>query len=321
MFVKNPEYFLAIVKERSISRAAERLYLSQPYLSQYLAKLESVLGVVLLDRSHTPLRLTPAGELFHAYLERQGYLDRQLESDLRDLQDKKRPMLHIGVSPWRGSTLLPDVLPRFAQHYPDVQVVLHEAPVPQLGDLAAGSITDFCFMQIPGELEELTYEVVMYERVLLIGHRDHPLLRGMDSPAGAPRPIQLSLLENERLIMLPSDWRLSKLLHNIFSVHSIEPHNILITTNNTTAINLVAEKMGFAFLQESGIQRTPYLDRLSCFTIGEPPLTCPLAVVYKKNGFLSPAARTFIDLTKELYRPFDRPPAGEIPPLTGCDGV
>ena len=54
MFVKNPEYFMAIVKERSISKAAERLYLSQPYLSQYLAKLESNLGAVLLDRSHSP---------------------------------------------------------------------------------------------------------------------------------------------------------------------------------------------------------------------------------------------------------------------------
>ena len=44
MYLKNPEYFLTIVKERSISRAAEKLYLSQPYLSQYLAKLESNLG-------------------------------------------------------------------------------------------------------------------------------------------------------------------------------------------------------------------------------------------------------------------------------------
>ena len=62
MYVKNPEYFLTIVKERSISKAAERLYLSQPYLSQYLAKLEGTVGAMLLDRSHTPLTLTPAGE-------------------------------------------------------------------------------------------------------------------------------------------------------------------------------------------------------------------------------------------------------------------
>ncbi|MGI5963788.1 MAG: LysR family transcriptional regulator [Lawsonibacter sp.] len=302
MFVKNPEYFLAIVKERSISKAAERLYLSQPYLSQYLAKLESSLGVVLLDRSHTPLRLTPAGEVFFAYLERQSYLDRQLVSDLRDLKDKRRPVLHIGVSPWRGSTLLPDVLPEFTKQYPDVQVVLHEASVPQLTDLAEGSVTDFCFMQIPDDLTTLTYETLMRERVFLIGHRDHPLLQGLDSTYANPMPFpDLRALEHERIIMLPSDWRLSKLLHNTFSVQNFEPQNTLITTNNTTAINLAAENMGFAFLQESGISRTPYLDRLRCFTVGEPPLTCPIAVVYKKNGFLSPAARTFIDLTKECY--------------------
>ena len=308
MFVKNPEYFLTIVKERSISRAAERLYLSQPYLSQYLAKLEHSLGVVLLDRSHSPLSLTPAGEVFHAYLERQGYLDRQLVSDLQDLKDKKRPVLHIGVSPWRGSTLLPDVLPQFSQEYPDVQVVLHEVPVPQLVDLAEGSVIDFCIMHIPSDLSELTYELVMRERIFLISHKDHPLVRGMDSSYDNPHHFpDLRALERERIIMLPSDWRLSKLLHNTFSVHNVEPQNILITTNNTTAINLVAENQGFAFLQESGIARTPYLDRLACFTIGEPILPGPMAVVYKKNGFLSPAARRFIDLIQRQYSRFNQP--------------
>ena len=309
MFVKNPDYFLTIVKERSISKAAERLYLSQPYLSQYLAKLENSLGVVLLDRSHSPLRLTPAGELFHAYLERQSFLDRQLVSDLRDLRDKKRPVLHIGVSPWRGSTLLPDILPLFEEQYPDVQVVLHEAPVPELGELAEANVIDFCVMQPPDNLTELTYEPVMRERIFLVCHRDHPLLQGLDSGRGDPRPFpDLRLLEHERVVMLPPAWRLSRLLYNTFSVHSVEPQNLLVTTNTTTAINLAAEKLGFAFLQESGVSRTPYLDRLACFTLGEPPLTCPLAVVYKKNGFLSPAARTFIDLVKEFYSRFDHKP-------------
>lgn len=307
MFVKNPEYFLTIAKERSISKAAERLYLSQPYLSQYLAKLEANLGVVLLDRSHTPLKLTPAGQLFHAYLERQSFLDRQLISDLRDLQDKKRPTLHIGVSPWRGSILLPDILPLFAKEYPDVQVVLHEAPVPELGGLASGNVIDFCIMHIPGDLTDLTYELVMREHVFLVGRRDHPLLCGMDSPYCAPKPFpDLRLLERERVIMLPSDWRLTKLLQNTFSVHNVELQNILITTNNNTALNLAAENMGFAFLQESGLSRTPHLDSLACFTVGEPPLTCPMAVVYKKNGFLSPAARTFIDLIRTYYSRYDR---------------
>ncbi len=307
MFVKNPEYFLTIAKEHSISKAAERLYLSQPYLSQYLAKLEGSLGVVLLDRSHSPLTLTPAGELFHAYLERQSFLDRQLVSDLRDIQDRKRPVLHLGVSPWRGSILLPDVLPLFEKQYPDVQVVLHEAPVPELGALAEANVIDFCVMQPPSDLTELTYEPVMRERIFLVCHRDYPTLQGQYSAYNDPKPFpDLRLLEHERLMMLPPDWRLSRLLYNTFSVHSVEPQNLLITTNTTTAINLAAEKLGFAFLQESGVSRTPYLDRLACFTVGEPPLTCLLAVVYKKNGFLSPAARTLIDLIRAFYSRYDQ---------------
>ena len=207
MFIKNPEYFIAIVKERSISRAAERLYLSQPYLSQYLAKLESSLGVVLLDRSHTPLKLTEAGELFYAYLERQDYLDRQLVSDLQDLRNKKRPVLHLGVSPWRGSVLLPEVLPLFESHYPDVQVILHEAPVPELEELAVGGVVDFCIMQVPDNLIELSYETVMREHVFLVGNREHPLLKGLESSYDDPKPFpNLRLLERERLIMLPSVW-------------------------------------------------------------------------------------------------------------------
>lgn len=308
MFLKNPEYFLTIVKERSISRAAEKLLLSQPYLSQYLSKLESRLGVRLLDRSHTPLTLTDAGKLFQAYLDRQGYLDRQFVSDLHDLQDRKRPVLHIGVSPWRGSTLLPDVLPAFTEQFPDVQIVLHEAPVPELGELAAASVLDFCIMHIPADLSELVYELVAQERIFLISHRDNHLVKGLNSTYENPKPFRdLRLLENERVIMLPSDWRLAKLLHNTFSVNHVELQNILVTTNNATAINLAAENMGFAFLQESGIARTPYLDRLACFTVGDPPLICPVAVVYKKKGFISPAARTFIELTKECYRQFDSP--------------
>ena len=307
MFVKNPEYFLTIAKEHSISRAAEKLLLSQPYLSQYLSKLESKLGVQLLDRSHTPLKLTAAGELFHAYLERQGFLDRQFVSDLRNLQDSKRPVLHIGVSSWRGSILMPDILPSFAKEFPDVQVVLHEAPVPELGDLAAANVLDFCIMQIPQDVSELTYELVMRERVLLVGHKDNPLFHGGRSSYEDPKPFtDLRLLERERVIMLPEEWRLSKLLHNTFSVNNVELQNILVTTNTTTAVNLAAENMGFAFLQESGIARTPYLDRLACFTVGEPALTCPMAVVYKKNGFISPAARTFIDLTRNYYKKFDQ---------------
>ena len=106
MVPKNPEYFLTIAAERSVSKAAERLYLSQPYLSQYLARLEKELGARLFDRSHTPLMLTPAGELYRSYLESVSLLGRRLDSQLSELQEHKGNTLHIGVAIWRGSVLL-----------------------------------------------------------------------------------------------------------------------------------------------------------------------------------------------------------------------
>ena len=60
---RNPEYFLAIASEKSISKAAERLHISQPYLSQYVIHLEKEFGVRLLDRTKSPLALTAAGEI------------------------------------------------------------------------------------------------------------------------------------------------------------------------------------------------------------------------------------------------------------------
>ena len=301
MYVKNPEYFLTIVKERSISRAAEKLYLSQPYLSQYLAKLESNLGAILLDRSHTPLRLTPAGELFVTYLESQGYLARQLSSDLQELQNQEQRVVRIGVATWRGSVLLPDILPLYRKKYPDVRVELHESPAPQLEELMAKGETDFCIMHIPADTSELTYETIMQERVILLGNRNHPLVAARAGKRDELPQFDIRLLEDEMLIMLPSDWRMTRILENTFDIYNLKPRNTFLTTNNTTAINLVAEGIGFSFLPETGLKRYSHLEQLATFTVGDPPLTCPLAAVYKKNSFLTPAARAFIDMTQNYY--------------------
>ena len=77
---RNPEYFLAIASEKSISKAAERLHISQPYLSQYVIHLEKEFGVRLLDRTKSPLALTAAGKVYANYLEDSSQLYEQLHA-------------------------------------------------------------------------------------------------------------------------------------------------------------------------------------------------------------------------------------------------
>ena len=98
MYIKNPEYFITTVREGSISKAAEKLYLSQPYLSQCIARTEKELGVKLFDRSHMPLKLTEAGKIYMRYLESVGVLTGQFEEQLGELKTGRSRTLNVGMT-------------------------------------------------------------------------------------------------------------------------------------------------------------------------------------------------------------------------------
>ena len=100
--IRNPEYFIAIVESGSLTKAAKKLYLSQPYLSQYLKQLEQSLGVELFDHSVSPLTPTYAGQLFYRYLLRQIHQEenfRQLITDLKNEDAGRILECHTGAHP------------------------------------------------------------------------------------------------------------------------------------------------------------------------------------------------------------------------------
>ena len=205
------KYFLMVAEELNITRAAERLYISQQSLSSHISNMERELNVKLFTRS-PKLALTYAGDQLVQTATQIIDLYSQYLSKVGDINRHYLGVLRVGISHTCGLALLPDILPLFTPQYPDVQVVLHEAAVPELTKLAEDSVIDFCVMHIPTDLTELSYELIMRERVFLIGHKDHPLLRGLDSPYDRPLHFtQLRQLEHERIVMLPSDWRLAKL--------------------------------------------------------------------------------------------------------------
>ena len=143
---RNPEYFLAIASEKSISKAAERLHISQPYLSQYVIHLEKEFGVRLLDRTKSPLALTAAGKVYANYLEDSSQLYEQLLQDFTRLNASRRQTLRVAMSNWRASTLLPSILPAFSQEHPEAHLELLERPTSEMFRLVADNTVDFAIM-------------------------------------------------------------------------------------------------------------------------------------------------------------------------------
>ena len=100
MVFRNYEYFVSIVEAGSLTKAAERLYVSQPSLSQYLKRLETNLGVELFDRSTSPLRLTYTGERYYQYVLQLMKLDENVRREFQDIQNQISGRLRIGVALW-----------------------------------------------------------------------------------------------------------------------------------------------------------------------------------------------------------------------------
>jgi len=132
--------FLTVVKERSFTRAAEKLYRTQPAISLAIQRLENDLGERLLDRSGRELTLTEAGKLVYDCARRQENLQRELSNQLAELRNKAIGRLVIGANESMTFYLLPYIC-QFRQQFPKIKLVVQRSRSTELPDhLAAGDV-------------------------------------------------------------------------------------------------------------------------------------------------------------------------------------
>lgn len=132
--------FLTVVKERSFTRAAEKLYRTQPAISLAIQRLENDLGERLLDRSGRELTLTEAGKLVYDCARRQENLQRELSNQLAELRNKAIGRLVVGANESMTFYLLPYIC-QFRQQYPKIKLVVQRSRSTELPDhLAAGDV-------------------------------------------------------------------------------------------------------------------------------------------------------------------------------------
>ena len=309
----NPDYFLTIVAERSVSKAAEKLFVTQSYLSQYVSKLEREYGVKLLNRAKTPIEVTAAGQLYCNYLENSYQLSRKLSADFDNLNKARASVLNMGLGPWRGSVFLPDVLPHFMKTHPNVQVKVYERSLDLMYGLLEQNKIDFAIMNTMTTPENMVTEIIRYETAVLVANRNNPLTKKLSDALAQNVPDALRLIENENVFVLSREQPIGNLVQNYLDKCKIYPRNKIVFTNSTTATNLISDNMGVGFMIDSGIRRASKDENLVFINLKSPDLYAPLCVVYKKEASLSLVARDFINMAKEYYASVKFPyaPAGK----------
>jgi DNA-binding transcriptional LysR family regulator len=292
-------YFVAVAEELHFGRAAHRLRMAQPGLSQQIKSLEQQLGVRLLDRTSRQVTLTPAGSLLLS----EGR--RLLAQAERTADQVRRAGLglvgRISVAAIGSATY--DVIPRLVREhrkrFPDVEVLLREMSTPaQVHALRDGEI-DVGFLRLPADIDELVTYVVREERMALMLPESHPL-------AGLGE-VPLRALARERLIVFPAAPRPSWADTVVAACREagFEPNVAQEAMESATVVSFVAAGIGVAPVPEGLLMLAR--PGVVCRLVAPPAPVTRLAVVHR-GGDLLPAVAALLEVIRELW-----PEAGPSP--------
>lgn len=283
-------YAIQIAAERNFSRAAEKLHIAQPSLSQQLSKLEKELGVLLFKRSTNSVELTHAGSVFVSRAQQIVDMTEQLRREMEDLADLRKGRVVVGSVPVTGAHVLPDVLPAFRAAYPDIEVVLIEETSKKLEELTVNGSTDVCLMSLPIDDPALAYQPVIEEEICLAVPPDHPLA----AKAGERRTIPIADLKDEPFILLKKGQGFRAIAHRLCIGAGFDPRVVFESGNIETVQALVAAGMGIAFVPRM-ITRNDWKGRAPVYLSLEGKPTRTLVIAYRKGRYLSNAAEAFIE--------------------------
>lgn len=305
MELKEARYILSIARHKSISRAAEALFISQPSLSKYLKNLEQQLGTRLFDRVGNSYFPTYVGERYIHYAEKIVEFGMEWDIEFDDIMHQNHGRLNIAIPIMLGNSLIGPTLMRFHQLYPHVTVNMME----EVNFVAEHTLNDYTvdltFYNVREFPKDLDYQVIGTEEIVLVLSANHPLIADAAAKAGFKYPwIDLSLLSKESFILLYPDQNTGGLALKLFEDYKMKPDILLHTRSSEMSIRLAMEGLGAAFAPESYYHYLKSREAVDsvCLSVGKERIVNTLIAAYQRNRYLPQYARAYLDILKEYCR-------------------
>ena len=309
----NLEYFLVIASEGNITRAAERLNVSQQALSNSIARLENELNCKLFDRKKD-LTLTYAGKQFKASAEKILDIKRQTQTVLDEIGEGGRGELRIGISYTRGQAILPLLLPAFSRQYPLVELHVTEGSTHVLEeDLDRGRI-DVLIGFAPFMVESAEYTELMKDHLYLVlpktlmaqsfGNKAQEVLDEYK------KNMDISIFKDLPFILLKEGDRIRAIVDREFYAKGLKPQIKLETQNIQTAFALASEGMGLAVCPElylgssyvtPGMSQSLVRKKVDVLPFSNSISQDAIAIGYNRERHLSHFALDFINTALETF--------------------
>jgi DNA-binding transcriptional LysR family regulator len=274
------EAFLAVAEQRSVSRAAKVLYLTQPALSARLRNLERELGTDLFDRTPKGVRLTEAGLAFRPYAQRALQTVAEGRRVLTELvSGDSGGRLVLGAAPAASTYLLPSLVRRFQDAYPDVQIIVLTGHSEEVLEMVLRERVQLGLVRELGHPDVITVPISVDEVVFVV-RPDHPF-SGRDA-------IAVEELDGARLIMFDRTTSYFELTTPFFRETGVVPKALMEVDNVEAAKKLVQQGLGAALLPRSAVAEELAAGSLVQVEItGAPPVRRTIAAIRRREPVAS----------------------------------
>ncbi|MDD3368292.1 MAG: LysR family transcriptional regulator [Lachnospiraceae bacterium] len=280
------EYVMVLTKEKNITRAAKELFISQPSLSLSIQSLEKELDIKLFTRIGKEMQLTYAGSLFYEWARATLQSHEQLQFKLADITQNKRQLIRIGVSPHRSNLIMPVLMKRFYEQFPNCEIRLTERPTYVLSSLLEKDELDF--MLDVAHPDRLLYQsdFLTNESILLAIPRSVEAKLLKEHPEGFDT-IYLPWMADHKFIKLSEEQVLGKIAARICEVNSFLPNTVISCSNVETALSFVNQQLGSSFVPEIFEKQKLFIENVAYYPIRNFEERRQVCLVYKKDAYLS----------------------------------
>ena len=300
------KYFLMVAEELNITRAAERLYISQQSLSNHIANMERELNVKLFTRS-PKLSLTYAGDQLVQTATQILDLHSQFLTKVGDINRHYLGVLRVGISHTCGLALLPEILPAFREEFPLVEFALFEGNSIQLETELSHGRVDLIICFQPIILEGVKTVPLTEQQLMMVVPRTlTDQLFGDKADAVRERfsrGADISAFQDQSFILIKKGNRTRNIIDNYFNRYNFRPKLILETENTVTTLAMAKAGIGITICPELFLRAFPAAtaakEDVDLFPLTDPSTFSKLVVGYRGDRYLSHFGERFIEMAQE----------------------
>ena len=293
MDLKQLEYIVEIAKEKNITKAAKKLYITQSALNQTLLKLEKEIGEPLFERSKLNLYLTVIGKIYVEQAKRILEIRKETYEKIDEIKGNYNSVIRVGLTPERGMLMFLNIYPIFHEIYPNIKIEALELSVEEQHKMIEERKLDIGFVNVAeSQKKSNIYQEIRKEKlVLAIPNKMFKNLRSKN--------IQeiLNEIVKENFVMLPQNTTIRKVIDEYLKKYQLFPKILFESKNSSLLIKMVESQLVCTIVSEIHAIKSNDIEYILLDNF--PHLD--YSVMFKKDKFLITPIKKFINLAKEYW--------------------